>query len=236
MRLANSLLRFMRVAHKWLTVVIGLQLLLWLVSGLIFSLLDPERVSGRHLARLPVPVPIDGAPRLLNHQDILALYGGQAVQAIVLDRLLERLVYRVVLAGGSELRDAVSGQAVVVSAAMAHTLAERDYAADAVAIKAITEIEAPTLETRRHRGPVWQVTIDDDDNTTLYVSAADGRLLERRNDTWRWFDFFWMLHIMDYQGRQNFNHLLIIVAAGVCLWLALSGWVLLIGSNLRKLR
>lgn len=235
MRLANSLLRFMRTVHKWLTVAIGLQLLLWLVSGLAFNLLDPERVSGRHLARSPVPVPIDGAP-LLNHQDILALYDDQAVQAIVLDRLLERLVYRVVLAGGSELRDAVSGQAVAVSAAMARAIAERDYAADAVTIEAIAETEAPTLETRRHRGPVWQVTIDDDDNTTLYVSAADGQLLERRNDTWRWFDFFWMLHIMDYQGRQNFNHLLIIVAAGVCLWLALSGWALLIGSSLRKLR
>ena len=227
-------LRLIRAMHKWLSLVIGLQLLLWLLSGLVFNLLDPERVKGRHLARLPAPVSFDGAPTLLSHEDMLALYDGQAVQTMVLDRLLERIVYRVTLAGGSELRDAVSGRAVAVSAALARAIAERDYAADTVAIKAIAKIEAPTLETRRHRGPVWQVTIDDDDNTTLYVSATDGRLLERRNDTWRIFDFFWMLHIMDYQGRQNFNHLLVIGAAGVCLWLALSGWLLLIKGLFRQ--
>ena len=40
---------------------------------------------------------------------------------------------------------------------------------------------------------------------TYYISATTGSVLERRNDTWRWWDFFWMLHIMDYDERENVN-------------------------------
>ncbi|HEY5612201.1 MAG TPA: 2Fe-2S iron-sulfur cluster-binding protein, partial [Lysobacter sp.] len=70
----------------------------------------------------------------------------------------------------------------------------------------------------------------DGDATTLYVSAQDGRILERRNDSWRVFDFVWMLHIMDYTGRQDFNNPLVIMAASGGLWIALSGFWLLVTS------
>ena len=43
-----------------------------------------------------------------------------------------------------------------------------------------------------------------------------------------------MLHIMDYPGRQNFNHPLIITVALVAIWLGLSGFLLLFGSFSRQ--
>src|SRR3546814_16302027 len=67
-------------------------------------------------------------------------------------------------------------------------------------------------------------------SSDLYVSGQDGRVLERRNDTWRIFDFVWMLHIMDYTGRQDFNNPLVIMADSGGQWLALSGVWLLVTS------
>lgn len=49
-----------------------------------------------------------------------------------------------------------------------------------------------------------------------------------RTDMWRLFGFFWMLHIMDYKERENFNHPLLISAAGLALITVLAGLVLLI--------
>jgi len=48
----------------------------------------------------------------------------------------------------------------------------------------------------------------------------------RRNDRWRLFDLFWMLHVMDYQGRDNFNTLLLQVVSGLGLVTILSGFTL----------
>jgi ferredoxin len=67
-------------------------------------------------------------------------------------------------------------------------------------------------------------------DTSLYISAADGQVLERRNNHWRVSDFFWMLHIMDYAGRSNFNNALVITVALIAIWLGLSGLMLLSGS------
>ena len=52
-----------------------------------------------------------------------------------------------------------------------------------------------------------------------------GELLARRTDRWRIFDFLWMLHIMDFDTRDDFNHPLLQLAAVLGLIIALSGVV-----------
>jgi hypothetical protein len=52
-------------------------------------------------------------------------------------------------------------------------------------------------------------------------------VLERRNETWRWWDFFWMLHNIDYAKRTSFNHPLIIMVGMRMTWLAVTGFWLL---------
>ncbi len=37
-------MRLMRVLHKWLSLILGVQLLLWTVSGLVFAVLDRVRL------------------------------------------------------------------------------------------------------------------------------------------------------------------------------------------------
>ena len=69
---------------------------------------------------------------------------------------------------------------------------------------------------------------------SVYVSEATGRVLERRNDAWRLFDFLWMLHTMDYWGRDDFNHPLIIAVTFGVLWLTATGIYLLFVSFRRS--
>ncbi len=39
--------RFLKKLHKWVGLLIGIQVLFWLISGLVISLLDPVKVSGK---------------------------------------------------------------------------------------------------------------------------------------------------------------------------------------------
>ncbi|MDX2416141.1 MAG: 2Fe-2S iron-sulfur cluster-binding protein, partial [Xanthomonadales bacterium] len=93
---------------------------------------------------------------------------------------------------------------------------------------------APDMETRRNNGAYWRVHFSDRANTAIYISASTGEILERRNRYWRVRDFFWMLHIMDYSGRKNFNNSLVISIALIAIWLGISGFLLLFGSFSRS--
>ena len=42
--------RFVRQAHRWLGLLIGVQVLLWISGGAIMSMLRLEEVRGEHLA------------------------------------------------------------------------------------------------------------------------------------------------------------------------------------------
>jgi uncharacterized iron-regulated membrane protein len=75
----------------------------------------------------------------------------------------------------------------------------------------------------RGRLPVWRVDFDDEAVTTLYVAPDNGEVITRRNRVWRIYDFAWMLHIMDYRERTDFNHPLLVWASALALLVALSG-------------
>ena len=144
-------------------------------------------------------------------------------------RLRHEPVYRLRHKDAVWLVNARTGAPAEVDAATVAAIAQADYVGEGVPAvpQLLTE---PTLEARGHAGPIWRVDFSDDDGTTLYISGQDGHILERRNDAWRLFDVAWMLHIMDYTGRQDFNNPLVVTLAVGGLWIALSGIWLLVAS------
>ncbi|UHQ56784.1 NADH:ubiquinone reductase (Na(+)-transporting) subunit F [Microbulbifer sp. YPW16] len=221
---------FVKTAHKWLSLVIGLQLAIWLASGLAFALLDSSIVSGRHLAERQAAQAIAPQQSLLSHAEIARRLDSGAVFSIRLQPGLDRPVYRVETAEGIQLRDARSGGLLAIDATTAADIAARDYAGDDSLVGEPVMLESATMETRGHSGPIWRVDVADEFGTTLYISAGDGRILERRNDSWRLFDIFWMLHIMDYTERQDFNNPFVIAFGIGALLMAISGCLLLFSS------
>ena len=76
---------------------------------------------------------------------------------------------------------------------------------------------------------MWRVDFDDSRHTTVYVSPQSGKVVGRRNTIWRVYDFFWMLHIMDYSARDNFNNPLVVTCAVIAWFLATRGiWLVVV--------
>jgi Na+-transporting NADH:ubiquinone oxidoreductase subunit F len=219
---------WIRKLHKWVGLIIALQFVMWTGSGLTMSLLDHERVEGKHHQTSHAHEPPKWPSGTLAPAQILAA-AKTPVQMIDATWLRERPVYRLTNKAAVWLVDARDGAPARVDAAVASAIAAADYRGDGRPSRPELLSKA-NLEARGHSGPIWRVPFNDTDATTLYVSAQDGRILERRNDTWRVFDFVWMLHIMDYTGRENFNNPLVIMAASGGLWIALSGAWLLVTS------
>ena len=85
------------------------------------------------------------------------------------------------------------------------------------------------------RSPLWRVDFDDRFNTSFYIDPYTGALATRRHQYWRIFDFFFMLHIMDYDERNDVNNLLLKLAQFTGVSFAITGlWLLFYSFNRRR--
>ncbi|URW75837.1 NDUFA4 family protein [Sphingomonas donggukensis] len=220
-RLRLSPLLFRRI-HKWVGLIIGLQFVLWSLSGSMMALLDADAVGGHDGPAVhAMPVATGGL------RDPALVTGGRPVSAFVLRAVAGRPVYEITDAAGTRLVDAVAGTPVSVDRLLARKIAA---AGMSTPVTRVSLLAKANLEAREHAGPMWRVDFADPENSSAYVSATDGRHLVTRGDTWRTWDFFWMLHNMDYANRTSFNHPLIIVVAFCVLWLSGTGFYLLFKS------
>lgn len=216
----------MRWLHKWLGLIVGIQMTIWLLSGLMMSAFNMQTVSGADRVRGDNDL-LPASAATLDAET--AARSGPDARIVRLRTILGQSVYEIVGENGLSLVSAETGAPFDITSERAAEVAREDFSGSAPVTRVILR-EAPFLELRTHDGPVWRVDFDDGRETTLYVDGETGRILSRRNNVWRVFDVFWMLHTMDYAGRDNFNNPLIIIAGISALWLALTGFITLFSS------
>lgn len=212
--------------HKWIGLIVGVQVVVWMLSGAVMSIFPIEKVRGEDNIAKQQPLLLDGLTGLIAPEAAAVAAGGSAT-AVTLTGLAGDPVYEVKTADGSTaLVDARSAALLSpISEALARRIAEADFAGDLAAASA----RLVTEEGGDYRGrlPAWRIQFADPDDTRIYVAAHDGRVSARRNDTWRIYDFFWMLHIMDYETHEDFNTPLLVIASLLGLGVAITGIPLL---------
>lgn len=226
MRFVGSI-RFWRNFHLWLSLLLSLQLLAWFGSGLVMSILPIEEVRGEHLR-----APASAVNWQLAHTSPAKLATSAGV--LSLKQRGEMPVYQLENDGKLQFFSAVDGTSLQpLTAAEVHIHAQRGYNGKGT-IQSATLLEELPLEARGLPLPVWQVQFQDADNTVFYLDPTLGQVLRVRTDNWRLFDFVWMLHIMDYDERDDFNHGLLIGSSALALLFTISGLVLLVMTLRRK--
>lgn len=221
-RIRFTPLLFRRI-HKWVGLILGLQFVLWTLSGSVMAVLDMEKVGGHDMAATHAhPLPAEGA-----FVAPARLAGLGPISGVTLRDLAGQPVYELQTANGFRLVSAIDGGPMAVNADVARTVAAMMNEAP---VRSTELLAKANLEAREHPGRMWRVNFADEEASSAYVSAETGRFLVMRGDTWRTWDFFWMLHNMDYVGRTSFNHPLIIFVGFGALWLSGTGFYLLFKS------
>ena len=226
--------RLPRSTHQGLGLLIGIQVVLWITGGFVMSVLPIEKVRGEDWVAEQESGLIPADVALLAPDEVARDLDLPGLKSADLDIWLDRPVYRLSSAGKIHLADAVTGRLLSpLDADTAREVARRDYAGPGI-VGQVTLQEEPLLEIRGRDLPQWRIDFDDSRNTTVYVSPQTGKVTGRRNKIWRVYDFFWMLHIMDYSERDDFNHPLLIGSAAVAWILATSGIWLVVQWLKRK--
>lgn len=224
-----------RTLHKWLALFVGLQLVLWTLSGFYMVVVDLDFIHGDPLVRnLRVPLMMHRA--LVPVANIAQRY--PEVTQVALRSLpgLSGPIYDITTNGRKVLVDAESGRQLSPLSQGAIREIARNYYAGARTLAALTLIERdPQSEIQTRALPLWRVDFDDWLQTSLYLHPDTGTLVTRRHRFWRWFDFLWMLHIMDYEAREDVNNGLLRVATALGLVTVLSGaWLLYFSFRPRR--
>lgn len=209
--------------HKWIGLIVGLQILAWVVSGLFMTFFPIEQVRSEHNIREAAPRDLHVSVDLTKAADTLATLSIPISRLELVD-VAGQWMWRIDSSGKPHaLMDADTGRVVSpLDEKTARDIATADFAGQGkITSTALIEKDAPI----EYRGalPVWQFVFDDADATHLYVAPLTGKVVARRSGLWRTYDFLWSLHIMDYTQRENFNHWPIIIMSLLGLILAITG-------------
>ena len=219
-------LKHVRKLHKWLGYLLAIQLFAWLLGGLVMSAIPLEKVHGKHLAHRQLDNPFKRADYLADLNQIT-----KDLDTLTTVSFLHFLDIPIIKVHGEMTTwfNGVSG--------------EQLHSPDKIAIKQqadahylgsgkINEVKLLAIGPREigYKENIWAVRYDDWCSTTLYLNAQSGQILTVRSTIWRIFDFFWMLHIMDYDERENFNNPLLISFALISVLFCLCGILLLFQS------
>ena len=220
-----------RKTHKWIALFVGLQVVLWSLSGLYMTAIHIDIIHGDHLIR-EAPARAVDLSALRDPLAVAAAYGAAGAR---LAWVAGRPAYVLATESGETVVDAASGRPVdKPGEGDIRAIARATYTGSEkiASTRLISEVPG---EIRGRKPPLWRVEFDHWNKSTLYFSAATGELVTRRHELWRIFDFMWMLHIMDYDERDNVNNLLLRIFCVGSVALTLTGaWLLLFSFPRRK--
>ena len=212
--------KFIRKSHRYLGIFLGVQFLLWTISGMYFSWTNIDEIHGDQF--------MNTAIRKSAFDTLLSptqLAGGAKIQSIELRVIGDQPYYWV---NEKALYNARNGEfKPEINRVDAINIA-REYVKPGLEIKNTSRITSVDKH-HEYRGrplPAYVIDFEHPENLKAYISAKDGKFQRVRHRAWRWFDFLWMTHTMDFEGRDNFNKTLLRIFSLLGLITVLSGFVL----------
>lgn len=220
--------------HKWLGLIVGLQLVVWTGTGLFFAAIHITDIRGESLVHPASHVaPMDGARIRISSTDALKAVAEDRPIEVSLRPLAGEPVYEVRGEIGTFLVSAETGVRIVIDEPRARAIAQEKWI-EQDAILAAELLELAPKESGLP-GEAWSVRFKGEGNPTLYVSTVNGRISAPRTDLWRTYDFLWQLHLMDWGLNENFNTPWMVAAAIFALSTVLLGVALLVHRFTRGL-
>lgn len=190
-----------RKIHRYLSIFIAIQLLLWTVSGIYFAFNKIEMVRGEQY-RLPLETEY---------------------------RIFKRLGQEIIETNENGLKTYLSHPDKLpvknLSPEEAITIATQKTSLIPIEVSLI-EKEERGVEYRGRRLPIYKISTDTKDDINIYLDPITGDIAAIRSDSWRAWDLLWALHIMDYQDRDNINNILLKIFSVLALISSITGIIL----------
>jgi len=230
-----------RKLHRYFGLIIGIQFLFWTMGGIFFAWSNIDQIHG-DFNRKPEKAFLDMTGWIspdVFYSEMSKTDPVDSILSFKIISILNEAFFQVQYYSDGKLKAALADtQTGKVRPALnreeAIAVAENAFIPESE-IKEVELVSENTVhkhhEYRNQPLPAFAVTFDHKSGTTVYVSTELGQVVKFRNSNWRIFDFFWMMHTMDYQGRDNFGNLLLRIFSVLGLITILTGFILFFQSR-----
>ncbi|TDQ30102.1 PepSY domain-containing protein [Tenacibaculum caenipelagi] len=220
-----------RKIHRYLGLFLGIQFLMWTISGLYFSWTNIDEIHGDHLKKTEFkPKEFNN---LISPSELNISKGIKTIELRDVNNVPHYWVNKKYLYNGlnGNLKESITKEEALYIA--------NNYMKSDLEVASVEQVNQ-VGKHHEYRGkllPAYVITYKADENIKAYVSVNDGKFQTVRHQSWRWFDFLWMTHTMDYEGRDNFNTTVLRVFSLLGLITVLSGFLLwyITSPSIRKL-
>ena len=185
---------------------VGVQFVIWSVSGAYMVIFDIDYIHGDSL--------VENHQTKIN-QDNIDYPLAKLIQAypdaerLEMGVFLGKTVYSFKQGEQDFLIDAHTGLLLSpLDQTTAVKAAKHYYTGDGEVAEVELITQDPPFELSRRVLPAWRVNFDDFGSPSIYVSAETGKLVTKRHEFWRTFDLMFSLHVMDYEDEDPSNWLL----------------------------
>ena len=213
-----------RVFHKYLSLIISIQLLLWTISGIYFAFNKIELVRGEQYIIKDKPSSIE-----INNLNI-----SSNVKNIEIFKRLNQWVVKAEMDAGFKYQDLLGNEVYELSPNEAIEVVKLKTILSPIDAIKINESSSRS-EFRGRSLPIYKIKTDSSDDTNVYVDVMSGKIVAIRSDSWRVWDFLWGAHIIDYKERDNINNILLKIFSVLALFSSLSV-IALFFNTIKKLR
>jgi len=190
---------------------IGAQFVIWAFSGAYMVLMDIDYIHGDSLVAKQ-NMYLEAKDVNYSVKQLLVAY--PQAKSIALALMLEQPVYRFNDANKIQLVSAKNGKLLSpINKQLAIDIAKQAYADKKITlsdVSLITDKSQTSRELSVRYLPVWRIDFDDFASPTFYISVNSGELVTKRHSFWRFFDWMFAFHVMDYIDESPDNKLLLI--------------------------
>ena len=206
-----------RKIHKYLSLFISLQLLLWTASGIYFAYNKIENVRGEQY-REQTSFSVDLSKINFEVEDISTLSFA--------NRLNERVVV-IRDTQGKKYFDFDGNLIDKISFEDALKVVKTKTNLSPLTVEEVTEAKK-RAEYRGRDLPICRVvsTNKKNEEINVYVNPYSGDISAVRSTQWRIWDLLWGFHIMDWQDRDNIGNIFLKIFSVLALLSAITGIVL----------
>jgi|TARA_Y100001934_G_scaffold62113_1_gene77034 hypothetical protein len=193
---------------------------MWTISGLYFSWTDIDDIHGDQFKNLQYQP--KAFQNLLSPAQLDVPKGIRTIELRDINKIPYYWINEQQLfnALNGELKSEISKDEAVY---VAKQYMKKEL--EIINVERITEV-GKQHEYRERLLPAYVISYADNEALKAYVSVNDGKFQTVRHRRWRWFDFLWMTHTMDYEGRDNFNTTVLRAFSLLGLITVLSGFLL----------
>jgi uncharacterized iron-regulated membrane protein len=189
--------KLLRTGHRYISLLVSIQLLLWTASGLFFAFNKIQEVRGEHvIKRQPITADLGAFSSVIT----------EARRVRLASRLNQPIVV-VTRDGGTDYLDQAGLSVAMLEPHDALSAVDLHTRLTPLSVETVTK-QAPGDEFRGRDLPLYRVTAIDQSQTeyNVYINPYSSEVVAIRSLQWRIWDFMWGLHIMDWQAREDINN------------------------------